>query len=155
MKSPRIQVSIPPAAFESLKRFCQLSDQSMSGYLADVVVASVPVLDALSVNLAAAKSLKHDAEILSSNPFAGVEHMLQSALLDAGKMLQQRPALATHCPEELPHRKGRGGAQGGAENHSAPLSLTGGLGKTKNDQQPTCSAKSKHIWLAASKKEGE
>ena len=151
MKSPRIQVSIPPAAFESLKRFCQLSDQSMSGYLSDVVVASVPVLDALSVNLAAAKSLKHDAEILSSNPFAGVEHMLQSALLDAEKTLQHHPALHTLGATAPQGVAGRGGA----ENHSAPLSLTGGLGKTKNDQQPTCSAKSKHIWLAASKKEGE
>ena len=151
MKSPRIQVSIPPAAFESLKRFCQLSDQSMSGYLSDVVVASVPVLDALSVNLAAAKSLKHDAEILSSNPFAGVEHMLQSALLDAEKTLQHHPALHTLGAAAPQGVAGRGEA----ENHSAPLSLTGGLGKTKNDQQPTCSAKSKHIWLAASKKEGE
>lgn len=146
MKSPRIQVSIPPAAFESLKRFCQLSDQSMSGYLADVVVASAPVLDALSVNLSAAKTLKHDAEILSSNPFAGVEHMLQSALLDAEKMLKPHPAIHTLGATAPQGVEGRGEA----ENHSAPLTLTGGLGKTKNDQQPTCGAKSKHIWLAAS-----
>ena len=146
MKSPRVQVSIPPAAFESLKRFCQLSEQSMSGYLSDIIVASVPVLEALSVNLAVAKSLKHDAEILSFNHLSGAEQMLQSALLDAEKMLQQHTALnaqgacAPLCVE----------GHGVVENHSAPLSLTGGLGKTKNDQQPLCGAKSKHIWLAAS-----
>ena len=146
MKSPRIQVSIPPAAFESLKRFCQLSEQSMSGYLADVVVASVPVLDALSVNLSAAKSLKHDAEILSSNPFVGVEEMLQSALLDAEKRLQPQPA--QHASNA--RQRGAGGEGCGVENKPAPLSLTGGLGKTKNDQKLISGAKNKRIWLAAS-----
>ena len=146
MKSPRIQVSIPPAAFESLKRFCQLSEQSMSGYLADIVVASMPVLDALSQNLAAAKTLKDNAETLSTAPFIGVEQMLQSALSDAEKMLKPHPARPSRGATAPEGWEGRGVV----ENHSAPLSLTGGLGKTKNDQQPLCGAKSKHVWLAAS-----
>lgn len=149
MKSPRVQVSIPPAAFESLKRFCQLSEQSMSGYLADLVVASVPVLDALSGNLAAAKTLKHDAEILSSNPFLGAVDQLDSALENAVKMLIAHPAQASPsvCVGD---GAGTGCANDAGKSGSAPLSLTGGLGKTKNDQQPTCGSKNKHIWLAAS-----
>ena len=146
MKSPRVQVSIPPSAFESLKRFCQLSEQSMSGYLADLVVASMPILDALSQNLAAAKTLKYNAETLSVSPFAGVEKQLSEAVDNALKVL---------ADEAIPHTfprpcSGVGGGVGHGENHSAPLSLTGGLGKTKNDQQPTCGSKNKHIWLAAS-----
>ena len=145
MKSPRIQVSIPPAAFESLKRFCQLSEQSMSGYLADIVVASIPVLDALSQSIAAAKTLKNNAEAVSVSPFIGVEKRLSESLDAALKVLaDEASALAS------PSHESAGDGAGQGENRLAPLSLTGGLGKTKNDQQPIVGAKSKHIWLAAS-----
>ena len=151
MKSPRIQVSIPLAAFESLKRFCQLSEQSMSGYLADIVVASMPVLDALSQNLAAAKTLKSNAETLSVNPFVGVEKQLSESIDIALKvLLDEAPTLAS--PRSF---VSVGEGVGLGENQSAPLSLTGGLGKAKNDQQPVGSAKSKHLWLAASNEESE
>lgn len=149
MKSPRIQVSIPPAAFESLRRFCQLSEQSMSGYLADIVVVSMPVLDALSQNLAAAKTLKDNVETLSINPFIGVEKQLSESLDNALKVLADE-ASALASPTSRGVSVGVGVGEGQGENHSAPLSLTGGLGKTKNDQQPMGGSKSKHIWLAAS-----
>ena len=153
MKSPRIQVSIPPPAYESLKRFCAVSEQSMSGYISDIIVAVTPMLDALTINLAAAKSLKHDAEILSSDPFSVTLELAESALAAIQDSLNfDQPVPKPHAtnPEELPHRKGgERGVQGAAENQSAPLVLTGGLGKTKNDQHLHVSTKTKHLWLAS------
>lgn len=154
MKSPRVQVSIPSDAYQSLKRFCALSECSMSSYLSELVVASVPVLDALSVNLTAAKALKHDAEILSSNPFLGAVDQLDMALENAVKMLVAHPAQTSPsvCAGD---GAGTGCGNDAVKSELTPLLLTGGLGKTKSVHLPVRGVKNKHMWLAASNREGE
>ena len=92
-----------------------------------------------------------NAETLSVNPFVGVEKQLSESIDIALKvLLDEAPTLAS--PRSF---VSVGEGVGLGENQSAPLSLTGGLGKAKNDQQPVGSAKSKHLWLAASNEESE
>lgn len=154
MKSPRVQVSIPQLHYESLKRFCQLNGCSMSSYLSELVIASVPVLDVLSAKLAAASAVRQEVEMLSSNPFLGAVDQLDMALENAVKMLVAHPAQASPsvCAGD---GAGTGCGNDAGKNELTPLLLTGGLGKTKNDQYPIRGIKNKHMWLAASNREGE
>lgn len=62
MSNPRVQVSIPLSAYRSLKRYCALSECSMSSYLSSLVVAAVPVLEVISDQIESANELVSHAK---------------------------------------------------------------------------------------------
>lgn len=156
MKSPRIQVSLSQDVYDALRRFCALADCSMSSYVSELVTTTVPVICSLSDQLAHAESLRNDALIEMASRWQGAAEKLNDGLNDA---LSEMTGFTSTCPTLAPlgataPQGCEGEGLGADKMGSTPLSLTGGSGKTKNDQAPFSSSKN-HLWLASSSQGGE
>lgn len=90
--NPRITITITPELHAVLRRLSELSGQSQSGIVGELLGESVPVFERMVTVLEAAQKLKAEAE-------RGTEE-LKAGLIDAQQKLERQMGLMLHDLDE-------------------------------------------------------